>query len=89
MVDAELQELHHWFRIAFAILRNSSQFSHVYRLKNMYHTKNKNIISTPTTGMYCLNNASKLIFCARFLYLIESLRKLDDKSLILSNESPR
>lgn len=43
----------------------------------------------PTMGAYCLSIASTLICRAFLRYLIESLRKLDDKSLILSNESPR
>lgn len=54
----------------------------------MYHIKNTKINPAPTMGMYCLIMASKLILCALLLYFNESLFKLDDKSLILSNESP-
>lgn len=58
-------------------------------LRNMYQMINTIKIPAPTIGAYCLSMASKLICCAFFLYLIESFRKLEDKSLILSSESPR
>lgn len=54
----------------------------------MNHTKNTTNKPAPTIGMYCLINASRLILCAFLRYLIESFRNEDDKSLILSKESP-